>query len=64
MRREPSKHMVAFDDGAVATLHSDREGNEWIIIQSADYPEYEGEITEGDDPPLFHFFKRMIQAYE
>lgn len=48
-------------DGVVATLHVDRAGCEWIIVTSPDYPEYEGEVTPSDDPPLFDMLKGMIE---
>ena len=48
-------------DGVEATLHTDRAGNEWIIVTSSDYPDYEGEVTPSDDPPLFYMLKDMIE---
>lgn len=55
-----SVNSTTIDDGTTATLHTDRAGNEWIIVTSVDYPDYEGEVTKADDPPLFNMLKRMI----
>lgn len=53
---------INFAGSMTATLHSDRVGNEWIVITSDDYPDYEGEITMHDDPPLFIYFREMFNA--